>query len=170
MPEGVGPLSYPHRNYLKGRGFNPDELASVWGIGGIALAAKHAWSIFIPITLRGETVSWTTRRLSDKGRRYVNAGASEESYPAKRLLFGHELVGHVVAVCEGPFDAMKIGPGAVAIMGLGYSREQVALIAKHPVRVICFDAEPEAQRRAAELCGELSAFPGRTVRVELDAA
>ncbi len=39
---------------------------------------------------------------------------------------------------------------------------QLRAIAEFPVRAICFDAEPEAQRRAAALAEQLALFPGQT--------
>ncbi len=54
-------------------------------------------------------------------------------------------------------------------MGVVYSQEQLILMSKFPVRVIAFDSEPEAQRRADKLCRELAGFGGKTLRVELKA-
>ena len=75
-----------------------------------------------------------------------------------------------MVVVEGPFDAMRIGPGAVAVMGTGWSRAQLLAISKFPVRAVVFDSEPEAQERARRLCHDLSVFEGKTSRIQLDAA
>ena len=167
IPQGVGPLLSCHRSYLSGRGFDPEKMKKLWGLGGIGLEAKLAWRLFIPIFHNGRIVSWTTRGIGDKGRRYINARPDEEETPAKAILYGCDYARHAVIVVEGPTDVWRIGPGAVATMGLAYSKRQVAEMAKFPVRVVCFDSEPIAQKQAAKLCGELSAFPGKTVRVEV---
>lgn len=171
LPNGVGPLLLPHRTYLEGRGFDPDELAEVWGLGGIGIAPKLSWRVFIPAHLDGKVVSWTTRSISDRagGKRYVNARPDQEVVPIKELLYGSDLCRHAVVVVEGPVDVWAIGPGAVCTLGTAYSQAQTtALVMNFPVRAVCFDSEPAAQRRAEKLCDELAVFPGKTVRVELE--
>ena len=171
LPKGLGPLGERHRRYLKGRGLDPDMLAKVWGLQGIGLAARLSHRIFIPIKLDDRTVSWTTRATTDDvERRYIAAAANEEAMPAKSLVFGTDHCRHAIIVVEGPTDVLRIGPGAGGLLGLAYTKEQVRRIAKFPVRAIVMDNEPEAQRRAVALCRELSAMPGRTTRIEIDAA
>ncbi len=171
LPPCLGPLLKPHRQYLKGRGFDPDELQRLWGLQGIGLAPRLAWRVFLPIHHKGEVVSWTTRAIvDDVERRYVNAKTEEEVISAKSVVMGLDYVRHAAVVVEGPMDAYRIGPGTVATMGVSYSQAQVRLLSKIPVRVIVFDSETKAQQRAKTLCNDLSAFPGKTVRIELDSA
>lgn len=76
---------------------------------------------------------------------------------------------HAVVIVEGPADAWNVGPGAVALFGVGYTPQQVAALAQYPVRVVCMDSDSEGRAAAERLCSELSIFPGDTYRVELDA-
>ena len=170
LPPGVGPLKKFHHDYLKSRGFSPTRLAKTWALEGIGLETRLAWTLFIPIHHQGRIVSWTTRSITDNGRRYVNARPNEEEIPAKRVLYGGDYARHAIIVVEGPTDAWRIGPGAVATMGLSYTRKQLNEMSKFSVRAIAFDNEKTAQERARRLCNELSALPGKTVRVEIDAA
>lgn len=169
-PAGVGKLREAHKNFLVSRGFRPALIAQLWRVGGIGIAARLAWRLFIPVTLAGAAVSWTTRAvLPDDPRRYWSARSEEESVSHKDLLYGEDLVpGHAIAVQEGAPDAWAIGPGAVATLGVGTTPAQVMRIAKYNLRIICFDTEPAAQRRADKLVGELSAFPGKTVNVRFE--
>jgi hypothetical protein len=169
-PPGVGPLTGAHLRYLKSRRFDPDEITGVWGVGGIGFQPHVRWRLFIPVHRRGQPVSWTTRSVSPCARvRYVSAKPEEESFPHKEWLYGLDKAGNSVVVVEGPTDVWRVGPGAVATLGASVTRAQVRLIANVPVRTVCFDNEPEAQRRAKKLCDELSLFPGVTRRVEIDA-
>lgn len=131
-----------------------------------------SWRIFIPVShpdapgkKRGQWMrtSWTTRAV---GRgvepRYLSAPPDCESVPLKSSLLGLESVGHAAVVVEGPFDAFRVGPGAVCTFGLSYTRAQVLLLSRIPVRVICFDNDPAAQARAHKLSDELAPFPGET--------
>lgn len=171
LPTGLGPLQNIHKSYLRMRGFDPDELVKLWGIQGIGLHSSLAWRIFIPVHFQGKVVSWTTRAVTDDTRyRYVTAKAEEESMRAKDILYGECFVRHAVIIVEGPIDAWRMGPGAVALMGLSYTRAQVSRIAKYPVRCVVFDSEPRARMRAKQLCQALEVFPGSTHQVELSSA
>jgi hypothetical protein len=143
-------------------------MESLWGLQGIGPTGDQAYRIFIPIKYRGEIVSWTTRSIRDKGLRYLSASSEQERLPHKNLLYGEDLCFNVVIVVEGPFDVYRTGPGAVATFGTSYSREQLLKISKYPVRVICFDAEVQAQVQARKMVAELSCFPGKTYNVVLD--
>lgn len=169
LPEGIGPLQEAHVTYLRGRGLDPEVCERVWGIRGIGIACRYAWTLFIPVFHLGQMVSWTTRTLLKEGRRYDSAPRQDEALPAKSLLYGADFAWHKVAVHEGSLDAVNVGPGATATMGVGYTRAQLLAVARYPHRTIAFDSEPGAQERARRLCAELAPYPGRTVRVELDA-
>lgn len=157
LPSGVCPLAPPHCKYLKTRGFNSKALARVWNIGGIGSGSRLAWRLFIPITMHGETVSWTTRAIGSRQPRYVSARPTEESFPHKNLLYGADLVlGHTVIVVEGPTDAWRFGPGAVATLGLQVTPVQVRELRSYPTVVICFDTSKEAEIRARTLANKLS--------------
>jgi len=170
MPRGVAPLQYAHHNYLRGRKFKVKKLERLWEIKGIGIAAELSWRIFIPIFYNGTMVSWTTRSIVDKHKdRYVSASPKQESIDHKELLYGEDYCRHSVVLCEGPTDVWRIGPGAVCSFGTTYSRSQVLKLSQYPVRVICYDDEPEAQHRADELCNLLAPFDGDTFKVTLNA-
>lgn len=168
-PAGRGPLLRIHRKYLEGRGFNPDELVRTWELEGIGRAVALSWRIYIPITFKERRVSWTTRTVGDVPARYISASPTQEAMNHKHTLYGLDFVRHSTIVVEGPADAWRVGPGAVATLGTGYSDAQVLLLSKVPYRYICFDRSPSAQRRANDLAAELAPFPGETHVVELDA-
>ena len=170
LPKGIAPLSDAHKRYLVKRGFDPDELVALWDLGGIGLASRLSWRIFIPIKYQGQTVSWTTRSIKDNVElRYVSAAEKQEAINHKSLLYGEDYARHSIVVVEGPFDVWKIGPGCVGTCGTGYSRAQVNRMARYPVRTICFDNEKQAQKRARELANMLAVFEGETNIVTLDA-
>lgn len=170
LPFDSGKLRRAHRNYLRDRHFDPKELVRLWGIQGIGpLGGVYAWRILIPVRRGEETVSFTTRAITDDVKlRYRTAKPSEEKISSRDMLYGSELARNAIVICEGPLDAWSIGPGAVATLGLGYSQTQLSLMAAYPVRAVCFDAEREAQKRARKLVRELEAFDGDTFLIELE--
>jgi hypothetical protein len=179
LPLGRGAMGPAHEAYLRKRGLDPDTLATLWGLEGLGATGRRAprpdddevrwlkWRIFIPIHLNGHIVSWTTRAIG-KGQRYLSAAAEEEDVPHKSILFGGDHARHGITIHEGPLDAMAVGPGAVATCGTGFNDAQVLLMARYPVRAVCFDNVPDAQRRARELADMLAPYPGTTHNVVLE--
>lgn len=166
----AGDLLPAHRKYLLGRQFDPDEIASLWGIRGIGPTGDMKWRILIPICDKiGRVVSWTTRAINDKTKaRYISAKEDQESVPHKEILYGAHLAKHAIVVAEGPIDAWAIGPGGVGTLGIGFTHPQMCAMMEYPIRVVCFDAEDAAQTRAEELCRELSSVPGIVENVVLE--
>jgi len=170
LPDFIEPMGPAHRKYLKGRGFDPDEIERLWGVAGIGQTPRLGWRLFIPIIHRSETVSWTTRSIAPGDTmRYRSAGVNEEKLPHKELLYGGDYVKHVAIIVEGPLDVWAIGPGAVATCGTAYSRRQLLQMALYPTRVVLFDTERAARRRASALANDLMVFPGKTYNVTLSA-
>lgn len=168
-PGGLGPLAPAHIAYLRRRGLDARQAADLWGAKGIGLASRLAWRIYLPVHLHGREVSWTTRSIArDAKQRYVSAAPDEEILPLKSLLLGEDMARNATIVVEGPMDAIRVGPGAVATFGLNVTAAQVARIAAFPLRAICMDNQERAQRVGERLCRELSVFPGETVRVQLE--
>lgn len=169
IPPGVGDLLEPHRTYLESRRLNPDTIADVWGVRGIGLAQRLSWRLWIPIHDQlGRIVSWTTRSIGKENKaRYVAAYPNEEAVHHKRLLYGSFLARHTILIVEGPVDAWSFGQGAVATFGLSLTSYQKMLICEFPYRIVCFDNEPDARRRAEQLCNELCLMPGVTQRIDL---
>lgn len=172
LPDDVHPeLLVVHKNYLKSRGFDYRHLRTLWDIQAIGMSADYSWRIFIPVYYQGQMVSWSTRSISHVAeKKYLNAPKKMESIPIKDLLYGEDFLRDTGIFVEGFTDAWNIGPGAAATMGVVYTQAQLEKMVKYHTRVVCFDNEPEAQRRALKLCDDLGAFPGDTYNVVLDAA
>ncbi len=171
LPNYRGPLLPGHIHYLRDlRGYDVDELVRLWELEGIGPAPALQWRIFIPIHYRDKVVSWTTRSINpDATLRYHSASEEQEARPHKQLLYGEDYCRNSVIVHEGPPDVWRTGPGAVATCGTSYTAEQILAISRYPIRAICFDNEPEAQRRARYLADQLMHYPGTTANVVLDA-
>jgi hypothetical protein len=43
LPKGIVPMLSAHKEYLRGRGFDPDAVAKTWAVRGIGLASRLAW-------------------------------------------------------------------------------------------------------------------------------
>jgi len=169
LPSGRGPLLPGHTAYLAARGLDGATMATLWGVEGIGHAARLRWRLFIPIHHHGEIVSWTTRTVNPRDRqRYISASLEDEAIPHKRILYGADYARHAIVIHEGPIDVWATGPGAVATCGTAYTEAQLKAMARYPIRAVCYDTDPEAQRRARVLANALSVYPGTTHNVLLE--
>jgi hypothetical protein len=165
-PIGCGQLLPIHKRFLERRHFDPPLLIRDWEIEGIGLSDKYSWRLFIPVLLDKKLVSWTTRSCNhDHAIRYRSAESHQESIPHKSLLYGEDRCGTTCIVVEGPLDVWTLGKGSTCTFGIAYTADQILRIARFPIRIICYDNEPQAQKQAVKLCNELSIFPGTTLNV-----
>lgn len=163
------PMMRQHRKYVLSRNLDPNVLENLWKIQGIGISGEWSWRLFMPVFIEEEAVSWTTRSIHPEATlRYRSASPEEESVSHRTLLFGEHLIqGPAIIVHEGPLDAITTGPGAVATFGTSVSREQINRIAAYPIRVLCFDNQPVAQKMAKKIAAQLSLLPGATYNVKL---
>lgn len=168
-PARLQTLRRPHKLFLARRNLDPGAAEQLWGARATGPIGRLSWRIWIPIYHGGRVVSWTTRAVGRRvDRRYISASPDEEAVDHKTLLYGEELVGHAIVIVEGPLDAWRIGPGAVATLGLNTTPAQIERMGRHPIRAICFDRERAATRRAKRLANVLQQYAGDTHVVELE--
>lgn len=153
LPEGSVPLLPKHKRYLERRSMDPDLIERTWEIKGTNHLSARPWRIVIPIFLGHRIVSYILRTLKDdEDQRYYRCPKDQEIYPSKSLLYGqHLLSGNRAVIVEGPFDAWRLGPGAVAIMGLGYTSDQIELLSKMDQVFILFDSDRPGKIRAKKI-------------------
>lgn len=168
QPKGIEELLPQHIRYLEKRGYDIQTITKLWGIKGIGLQSKLSWRVYIPIIYNGQEVSWTTRSITNVEAKYITAPPDKEAIHHKRILYGSDYAVNAVIITEGPLDVWKIGAGAVATFGLNYTAEQFKQMLKFPIRAVCFDNEPVAQKEAKKLCEKLGSFSGKTYNIVLD--
>jgi DNA primase catalytic core, N-terminal domain len=148
---------HPALVYLRGRGFDPEELHEEWGVGYCASGRFGPMQnrIYIPIHLGGKLVGWQGRALSeDVTPKYCNMPGFRKSEALYN--FDHARAQPVVVVVEGVTDAWRVGRPAVAILGKKASHAQIIQLAvcshKKPLLIaLDGDARNEADQLAREL-------------------
>ena len=160
------PISEPHRRYLEGRGFDPDELVRYHGILGTTAVGTwqgidFRYRVMIPVyDLDGRLCTFQGRDYTGKQElRYKCCPVEKAVVHHKHLLYGAELARRRdrIVVVEGVFDQWRMGVGAVATFGTSLTREQVYLLTLWKEVVFLFDPEPEAQRHAHEYAKDIAA-------------
>lgn len=142
--------------YLQKRGVPFDRLVEV-GAGYCAEGAFCGYAVF-PVHVRGELITFTSRRVTGLGSKQKHAWASDASL----ALFNYDNVieSRRVFVGEGPFDAfafqkrLDVGDGGVATLGTKLHMRQARLLSYLPCEeiVVCYDADaPDKARKAATM-------------------
>lgn len=158
LPSEAGPLQDRHKRYLRGRGFDAEELEDLWDLKGTGRHGRMRFRVLAPIYLDRVLCSYQGRDVTGKAKApYLPCRAEDEARPHKHCLYGLDMVpGRSVVVVEGIVDVWRIGPGAVATFGTGWSREQAQLLADRMDFVyVLFDPEAEAQTKADSLADVL---------------
>ena len=154
-PPGLGPLRDAHKRYLRSRRFSPKRLTGLWRLRGTAhLSGEWNWRLIFPImNLKGETVAYKGRGLSDKAMpRYKMTDDEDCSEDPKGFLYGiHNVPGDRVLVVEGATDVWRMGPGSVGTLGIDWTTEQANVLRQFDYRYILYDPEPQAQAQALKL-------------------
>lgn len=163
-PSGVTALLPPHRNYLKKRGYNPDNIQALWGVEGTSPTSvlddiPYNHRILIPIMWNDQVSTFQCRDYSGKQeQKYMACPQEREKIHHKDILYGHPTLWEKskAIVVEGALDVWRLGINSCATLGTGYTPQQLRVLAQHfKELVIMFDPEPLAQKTAKKLKEEL---------------
>lgn len=156
-PLGIGPMGDRHKAYLTGRGYDPEELERVWSLMGTDHRdPDFRWRIIAPINdIKGDPISYQGRDIiGDHPLRYRACDEEGEIIHHRHTVYGLDLAvpkGRCLVV-EGITDVWRMGPGAVATFGTGWTLEQQRVLVEwFPVVFVFFDPEDVKARKAADL-------------------
>ena len=157
-----GEVSFPkmHLNYLKGRNFDPDLLIPEYKLKAINNIGPYKFRILIPIIQNKETVSFTTRDVTDKNIPYLHCPDEKSIIPIKDCLYNLDSVGEQVLIVEGVTDVWRLGKGSVATFGTNFTERQVECLQIKNIKkaFVLFDFEEQAQKKAKILAGKIALF------------
>lgn len=171
LPQGSAPLRPPHKEYLRGRAFDPSVLESLWALQGTTNLGPYKFRIIAPIyDLDGRLVSYQGRDYTGRAKlRYKACREDREAKHHKDMLYGQWLANKDwVVVVEGIVDVWRLGRNAVATFGIKYRPTQVARLRSYSRRFILFDhSDLQAHKQAKKLTSELATLPGNVWLVDV---
>jgi len=156
-------LCKAHIKYLRSRGFDSLQLVKTWDLTGtMHLSGIWNWRIIIPIhNADGTVVAYTGRSIKDAKPKYRTVSDKDAlESPADQLYGIHKVTGDAVMIVEGPIDVWRLGPGAVATLGVDWTQVQANKLRRFKRRYVMYD--PEAEQEGKDLAHYLSLFPGET--------
>lgn len=163
----ISELEAGHVQYLKRRGFDPQEIVSTWKIAGLGPLGylqdegkiiDYRFRIYIPYFWNNELVSFDTRDVTDRQPdKYKACPKNLEQIERKHILYGIQEAWTDTGICvEGPTDVWRLGKYSFGVSGIQYTQEQLRLISQIFKRVwVLFDGEPQAQKQANKLVADL---------------
>ncbi len=139
MPESLpldNPIIPPYvLEYIKGRGFDPVELATQWDVRVGVVDMWRQPALIIPVFEKGSRVMWQARYIGDDPGRFGDGGKRPKYYtpPGSKkswVLYNMDDAQSrpSVVVVEGVFDAMRVGKEAVALFGKEASPAQERML------------------------------------------
>lgn len=169
LPYGSKELSDEHIKYLLNRNFDHDKIIDKWNIKGTTHLGDYKFRIIIPIYFNNKLVSYQGRDITGKqDARYKACKIKDELLHHKFILYGIDKIKNRKAVVvEGCTDVWRLGYGAVATFGTGWTNQQLNLLNKRADSIfILYDNEEEAKEKAEKLCWQLSSL-GKEVEMIL---
>lgn len=141
------PAEHAANRYVRMRQFDPEQLARDWDVR-YCLESPHALArdrLVIPVYWAGELVGWQTRAIGDRyaGPKYYTTPGLKKA----QLLFNGDRARAYSfgVVVEGPFDAFRVGPAAVALLGKSMSNRQRELVVEYWGKgALCVLLDPDA--------------------------
>jgi len=142
--EATEVLPEPHKQYLINRGFDPTTIQKKYHVKACYTLGNYSYRLLIPVIKEGIVVNFTGRDISGiQKERYKTCPNEKALIPMKECIYNIDTVkkGGQVIICEGAFDAWRMGDGAVATMGMEVTPAQIALLSnKKPFKAyILFD-------------------------------
>ena len=155
LPPGTHAMNQAHRKYLEDRLFDPDKLEREYDLQGTGMLGPYKFRIIIPIKLNGKLVSYQGRDYTGKAKlRYKTCKAEDEVVCHKHTLYDIDRAGNDIVVVEGVTDVWRLGKGAVATFGTGFTQEQILKLASF--RRVFIMLDPDAAERADKLAKAVS--------------
>ena len=156
LPFGLSKELQPqHKAYLESRNFSA-ETYEKYKLQCFGPVGDYKFRIFIPFFRKNKLVTFTSRDITDKQRKYKACPNEQSILTPHQTLYNIDSVRDVAIVVEGVTDVWRIGEGAVALNGLQCSSAQLKLLANFSRVYIMLDNT--AQDQATEIGENLSMF------------
>jgi len=171
-PAGTVRMMPWHREYLAGRGFDPEFLEWKYFLVGTLDCGPYANRILAPVVYQGRAVSYQGRDITGRsGQKYKACRKDDEVVHHKHVLYNLDNChGGTLVVVEGITDAWRLGDQSAATFGTTVTPQQVGLLARLGLGRLftVFDPEPDAQRRARHLRDQVAPLGVEAANVRLE--
>lgn len=168
----VEPIPEFHKNYLKGRNFNPEQIVSQYKLKAIHDLETRFWKfrLVAPIFLNKKIMNLVGIDITNNPDREPYRALSNEDaiLPIKQLLYNLDNAkGDSVVLVEGITDVWRGGSGFVASFGNVLTVEQMQLLVSKNFKKYYIFYDATAIKNAERVANQFSGLPGEVEIIEL---
>lgn len=170
------PLKFPHKLYLKRRGFDPDYLEEKYNLLGTG--PGETWNkksyelrIIVPIIgHNGKVLSFQGRDITGKQKlKYKTAPVELSVIDPKQTLYNlNNCGGNTIVLVEGVFDVFRMGDNFAATFGTALTDGQLKALINYEKIFWLFDPETEAQEKAEKGAFKMASLNKDIELIELE--
>lgn len=185
LPEGCVPVNAPEaplavQDYLRGRGFDLDELYNGWGVRACEYLMEYPGNgpkIIYPVLSNGNMMFWQARLAWDPTKEQQRSGVRKYYFPTgsnkSDVVYNKDNARKhpVVVIMEGVTDAQRLGESGVCIFGKVPSTRQTQIFQNamsHNMGVMLLDEDAGAEAKAYYAKYKEHIFPRGFFLVTLD--
>lgn len=162
-----------HREYLIGRGFDPDELQKKYKLLACDFFGPYKFRLIIPIFFKHRLVNFAGISVAGASLKVLNCPKEKAIIQRDSLVYNFDNIQNRKAIIvEGFVDCWKMGDSCIATLGTKFTAAQINLISKAcDETYIMYDSEskdPDAPTQAEKLANQLSGLIKKVEVVYLD--
>ena len=153
---GDSRLAKTARNYVSGRGFDPEEMAyKGWGYG---TRGDYFGYIIIPFYAGGKLIYFNGRRFVGMGPKYMNPKIEDFGLGKSLIMYNIDALAlyQTIYLVEGVINAQTMGDQGVATGGKKISHYQISMLIKSDVENVIILLDPDAMEDAIKVSLELT--------------
>jgi len=153
---GDSKLAQTARNYVKSRGFDPEEMAyKGWGYG---VRGEYLGYIIIPFYVGGKLIYFNGRRFVGAGPKYLNPKIEDFGLGKSLIMYNIDALAlyNMVYLVEGAINAETMGDQGIATGGKKVSHYQISMILKSEVDWVVLLLDPDAMEDAIKIGMEMA--------------
>jgi DNA primase len=160
----------PHLNYLRSRGFDPDQLINKYSLKPVHTFGNYRFRIIAPIFLNGRAVSWIAADILRIPERipYLDCPENQSIRLVKHCLYNIDTVRDTALIVEGITDVWNLGDGAVGTFTSNFTKEQILLLIEKKVKRAFVLYDPDAAKKGKRLGEQLSGIIPHVENIILD--
>ena len=133
---GKSEFSKLARTYIKGRGFNIDDLT----VRGIGYCTKNEYKgyIIFPFYQQGKLIYYTTRRFISLGSKFKNPNLEDFGIGKSSIIYNIDALAiyNKVRIVESVTNALTLDDRTIAIDGKLISNYQLSCILRSPIKAV----------------------------------
>jgi len=148
-----------HLDYLRQRNFDPNHIVAKYKLRVCNHLGKYKFRFIIPVFMNGSLVNFTALDYTRKQNPpYLHCENKNSVIPMKQCLYNVDSVSDTALIVEGVTDVWRMGDGAVAIMGIEWTDDQILFLSSLELKkaVVFFDSD--AIDKSHQFASEISAF------------